>query len=228
MEKIFFTVQAQDGERLGDLLQNMLSDKSKVDFTDCDISYSNDINALLFDNQDDVVAYLTEIGLANFINLESLNEAVVEKGAPQNRIIPVLQKYLTKIGIDTELILVDPFFFAPTSVPNYAEFIEEIFRPFLPLINEFIIITTDIASKTNVAIKTDIINRFKVIKPGLNVTHRTTAECHDRFIISHGREKGMLIGTSFNGLGNKLALIDRINTTDVRVLVKELSAGGLL
>jgi len=228
MEELFITVTATDGKRFGELLMNILSDKSKVDFTGCEISYANDFNTMIVDRREEILDYIFDIGFTNFLRLESVNEAVVQRGTPQDRIVQVLQSYLHRVGIDNELILVDPFFYARTPVTNYTDFIEEIFNPFLPTIEYFIIVTTDNPNKIDPVIKADIENRFKTTNPGVNIIHRTSPHCHDRFIISHGREKGMLIGTSFNGLGNKLALIDRINTTDIRELVKELSDSGLL
>jgi hypothetical protein len=36
------------------------------------------------------------------------------------------------------------------------------------------------------------------------------------------------MGTSLNSLGNKVALLDRLNTTDVRCIIAELTNDGLL
>jgi hypothetical protein len=95
------------------------------------------------------------------------------------------------------------------------------------LIDTIRIITTDTPSKIDSSIKTAIEAKFQTIKPGINFCHTTSSAYHDRYIISHGRERGMIVGTSFNGLGNKLALVDRLNTSDVREIIADLVANAL-
>jgi hypothetical protein len=65
-------------------------------------------------------------------------------------------------------------------------------------------------------------------KPSLNIIHSKSDDFHDRYWISGNREKAILTGTSINGLGNKFALVDRVNTSDVRVIVNELKSRGLI
>jgi hypothetical protein len=167
-------------------------------------------------------------GVGNFLNLQPLLESVIPAGYTQPSIIAVLHKYLDKLAIDSELIIIDPFLFANTRITNYADFVTDVFRPYLPAVRSVIFITTDIQAKINATIKADIENKFRAVKPTLITRHSLTGDIHDRYIFSHSREKGVVLGTSLNGFGNKLALIDRLNTSDVLEIISELIAMALI
>jgi hypothetical protein len=55
---------------------------------------------------------LFEDGQTSILKKGPLNEEIVVKGAAQNAIIGIVQKYLDKIFPDQELIIVDPYFFS--------------------------------------------------------------------------------------------------------------------
>ena len=56
---------------------------------------------------------------------------------------------------------------------------------------------------------------------------RYTDDFHDRFWIS-GRKKGFYTGTSFNGIGNKISLINLLSENDVAEIVEELHQYSLI
>ena len=90
---------------------------------------------------------------------------------------------------------------------------------------QIIIITNN---KIDDSLKTSIEGKLKSSKPALSINHNVTENYHDRFWISNNREKGIVTGTSLNGLGRKFTLIDRLNTSDVRDIITSLKSEGLL
>ena len=210
-----------------EILQKILQHED-FNLNDYDVSYSNGFSALLYDHQDEIVDFIVDKGFMNFVRTGAINEDVVKAGTPQNKIIQLLQKYLDKIDIDNELIILDPYFFSPTSIANYAYMIENVLAKYLPTIDTIKIITDAKTSKIDLTLKADIEAKLKAHKSTLQIIHSTTYDYHDRYWISSNREKGIVSGTSLNGLGNRLALIDRLNTSDVREIVASLQTDGLI
>lgn len=110
-----------------------------------------------------------ERGLSSLINSELLLEHVVPKGALQNKIIGALQMYLDKVGVDNELIIIDPYFFASTVDTTYAETIDLTLDRYLPQVNSLHIITYP--NKVDATLKTTIENNLKAKK--INAEHST-------------------------------------------------------
>lgn len=228
MDKLFLTLKKKQAEIIyGDILQKILEHKD-FNLNDYDVSYSNSFSALMLDNKSEIIDYIVEHGFTDFVTIGALNEDVVRAGTPQNKIIQLFQKYLDKTDIDNELIILDPFFFAPTTIANYPDMIESILVKYLPTIDIIKIITTAKMSKIDNVLKAQIESKLKTHKPTLQIYHTMTWDYHDRYWISCNREKGVVSGTSLNGLGNKLALIDRLNTSDVRDIISALQADGLI
>jgi len=228
MDELFLVLKAQNEKaKFGDILDKILY-KQDINLKDFNVSYANSFSTLIFDYRDEIVDYILENGFTNFLTVEALNESIVAAGTPQNRIVQLLQKYLDKVQIDNELIILDPFFYAPTNITNYPAMIESILVKYIPTIDHIKIITTDRAVKIDSALKNQIEFTLKAHKPSLQISHTMTPDYHDRFWISSNREKGIVSGTSLNGLGNRLALIDRLNTSDVRDIVTSLKNDGLI
>lgn len=169
--------------------------------------------------KDDFIDYVSEHGLTALIESGLLTEQVIPKGASPNNIVGALHKYLDKVGIDNELIIIDPYFFAPTPDITYVSTIESVLDRYLPKLDTIHIITS---LKVDPTLVSTIEGALKTKKPTLNIIHKTSSDYHDRFWISNSREKGIITGTSINGYGKKYALLDRLNTSDVREIVSSL------
>lgn len=176
--------------------------------------------------KEDFIKHIAEHGLSSLVNSELILEHVVPKGSDLNSTVPILQTYLNKVGVDNELIIVDPYFFSNSSNPNHASEVVSILSPYLSNLQDLYIVTN--SNSTNSTIKTDIISGISGINSAINIHHKQSNDYHDRFWISNNREKGMITGTSLNGFGNRLALIDRLNTSDVRDIVQNLENDGLI
>lgn len=228
MDHFFLTLKPKRDDVIpGDLLEKIWTGQ-ELHLRDFDVSFAHSFTQLMYNYKAEIIEEIIEDGFTNFIEIGLVNEDVVGAGTPQNKIIPILQKFLNKVDVDHELIILDPYFFAPTRISNYADLIESILLPYLVRLTTLRIITTDNPGKIDLALKGSIETKLKAHNAGLQIIHTRSANYHDRFWISGGREKGLVSGTSLNGLGNRLALIDRLNTTDVREIVAALAADGLI
>ncbi|RKR80094.1 hypothetical protein BDD43_0188 [Mucilaginibacter gracilis] len=211
----------KDNSNYIDLVVN-LSNKEGVDLSNYDVSQ---VSSVVYSFKDEIVEHLLNNGFSSLISADLLLEDVVAKDTPANKIIPLLQRYLDKIGIKDELIIVDPYFFAKSKNPDYVTIVIQVLAKYLLQITQLIFITNYSIDAT---LKAAIEFSLKKLNPSLNIIHQLSYDYHDRFWISGDREKGVVMGTSLNGLGNKLALVDRLNIVDVRLIVKELISDGLI
>lgn len=54
-----------------------------------------------------------------------------------------------------------------------------------------------------------------------NVTYADSSDFHDRFWLLNG-ERGIVVGTSLNGIGNKIFLIAPLEHDDVKIIMDEV------
>jgi hypothetical protein len=221
-----------------DIIWKLTPKNGNTNYTDLiiKISHNNDINlqdynveqvdSIVLSFKDKISDYILEHGLTSIIETELINEAIISRGESQNNIIKFLHKYIEKVGIDKELIIIDPYFYASTPDITYVDLVDLTLQKFIPLI-EVIYIITD-PRKVDPILKTIIENKLKYSKPSLQIIHKTSIEFHDRFWISNNREHGIITGTSLNGYGKKYSLIDRLNTSDVREIINILESSGLI
>lgn len=168
--------------------------------------------------------YVLEHGLSSFYD-ELVLEGLVAKGASAPTIVKAFVAYLSKAVVDTELIIVDPYFYHPID-PAYALLVEQIISPFLSTLTDIRVVTKP--NKVTPATKAAIDAALKVTNPALNIHHTTTHDFHDRFWITNKREKGVIAGGSLSTYGASYCLVDRLNTSDVRMIVAELVAASLI
>lgn len=199
-----------------------IANGNNVNFSEFNVGESRHI---IDDFRNLFLDYLMEYGLNSYYKRGLLLDHVIKKGDKTNDIVPVIHRYLDKVGVDNELIIIDPYFYNDLKKFNYVQVFSQIFSKYLPNVKRFCIITNKhFEQKTKVNIETEI----KRINPSINIVHKTSSNYHDRFWISNKRGKGLLLGTSMNSIGNKVALLDRLNTSDVKAIVKELKKDKLI
>ncbi|RZJ36584.1 MAG: hypothetical protein EOO51_00245 [Flavobacterium sp.] len=219
------------------VILKLVSENPKIDFfnTVMKIANGQDVNfkgfevsemtAGFYDYLKEIQEHIIEHGMSSLLTIETINDSLIPKGATTDKIILTMQRYLDRIGIDKELIIVDGYFFSTTADTTYATTIFDVLEKYLATIENLIFVTKN---KVDTTLKSSIESKLKARKPSLTITHHTTDNYHDRFWISNHREKGIITGTSLNGFGRKFSLIDRLNTTDVRDIVASLTTQGLL
>lgn len=231
MNKLYITVKTERAEEIGVILRQMIEEE-KFNLFDYEFTYADGIISFILSNQNEIIDYIINEGFSEFISIGAVNEALISAGATDDRVTNIIIKYLDKIVLDSELIIVDPYFYAPRPKnPNYIAVLTDTLRKYLPTLTDLIIVSlpnTSTRTLIDATIKTDIEASLKVINPALNIKSLTSDSYHDRFWISNNREKGILVGSSLNSLGNKYALVDKLNTTDVREIIASLMAEGLL
>lgn len=131
------------------------------------------------------------------------------------------QKYLKKKSSSNELLIItDPYFLqwdgpnkAFASEKEYTDYIVDYIPCALKKLELFIL------PGPNKRIQKNFSNRIR--SRGTQITYRETREIHDRTIIRDDMT-GTMMGTSFGGLGNKLAFVLDIPSEDLKLFMAQL------
>lgn len=169
--------------------------------------------------------WLTEVGLTEAFNTQEYSEALGTTNHTPADIKGIIQKYLDKILTTDKLLIIDRFIFPSNPDPNYTNFIFDILEKYLPTLSEITFIASPRHDETT---KNNITALLTGKNAAIQVNVETSDDFHDRFWISDHNSKGLFLGTSLNGYGRKYALVDYINTSDVRLIITELKGLGLI
>lgn len=169
--------------------------------------------------------WLAKIGLTEAFYGQQYYEDIGRVGQRPSDIVPILHKYLDKVITVKKLTILDRYIFPSKHDNNYSAFFMSVIEKYLPSLDELTIISSP---KHNEKIKNEILQLLKSKKPTLNVKISLSDLFHDRLWISDFNSRGLILGTSLNGFGKKYALIDFLNSNDVKVIVKELTSHNLI
>ena len=176
--------------------------------------------------RDEFIDYIAKYGLSAFLRRQPLTEALVAPGTNSSDVLTLLHVFLRGFAASVELVVIDPYFFAPTTDPNYSTFIEQALHPLLPTLSKLTIVTLpNKAAPTLIATVRDALCGSA---PQLQIDHKTSAAFHDRFWVDPIAAKGFICGTSLNGLGKRYALIDHLQPSDAADVVTALRNEGVL
>jgi hypothetical protein len=106
----FLKVQPKTGYDLTDFVEELHTTDI---FQKFDIKILQDEKVYDIENLKEI---LIEKGQTEILKEEKLFEHLVVPGTPHNLIATIIQKYVNKISVDSELIIVDPFFY-PSHYP---------------------------------------------------------------------------------------------------------------
>jgi len=203
-------------------VENIANDRPVL-FTGCNVGVVSD--PVIGFRQEIGTAILKD-GLSTVLCRQLLTEDVVAPGQKPDAVRDIMVRFLTELGVDSELIVVDPYFYATTRDAEYPQFVADILAPFSGVLREVRVITRP--DKIDKSVQKGVDSAICAKCTSVNVSLGTSDEYHDRFWISASRTKGILVGTSLNGLGRKYAVVDRLKDADVENIVRSLVSSGLV
>lgn len=162
-----------------------------------------------------------DLKLNNYMQKNSfqcLTEEVLWKNMTNKEKAEVFSKNLIAIGSkDSELIIVDPYIFN-CEQDDYCNLLATVLN--ISKGNSFVIIT----DRRNY-VESSFEKVSKQLSAPIALSYST--DFHDRFWISN-RKKGFCTGTSFNGIGKKISLVNMISDSDVSEIIDELKKQSLI
>lgn len=157
--------------------------------------------------------HITEHGFSSIFKFNIVMEDVTSPSMPINDIENVIIKFIEKLQGAKKLVIIDPYFFAKSASNDVGALFSRLLRPISSDLEEICFVTN---GRKNEA-KTDILS---ALNSTIRVHSINTDEFHDRYWIDPENNKGIVIGTSLNGLGKKIALIDSLSEADVAKVAK--------
>jgi hypothetical protein len=114
-----------------------------------------------------------------------------------------------------ELLIIDPYIFPPHGADaGYIPFLREVFGSTIQKVNRVRIVS---GTSRSAAVETDFRAMLEAVKPGVGYDAKYSDVFHDRFWIGDGA-KGIVVGTSLNGVGRRYALMDYIGDEDTAAI----------
>lgn len=170
---------------------------------------------------------LIEKGPSYILSLIELREDVLPKVSLSDRhlLIQILIDKLIKLSPSQNLTIIDPYLFATTKYKlDYIKILEDIFNQITHLVSSVNFIT---GKRYDNVLYDEVRASILEINPRISIKHKTTEDFHDRIWIVDF-VKGLYVGTSLNGIGNKYAVIDNMSEEDIKVIVSEVGNLNLI
>lgn len=147
----------------------------------------------------------------------SLNESILSKWVSSERVAQVFYENMQPQATDKELVVIDPYFFSADehTIANTCIRLCKIIDEY-PTIS-IIKIVTD--SRHIGCYQSTIVNILKL--NNRTVLYADTPDFHDRFWLIDGK-RGVVVGTSLNGIGNRTFLIAPLIQDDVIDIMSKL------
>ena len=157
--------------------------------------------------------HIAEHGFSSLFKFDIVMEDITSPSMSINEIENVIAKFIGKLQGAKKLVIIDPYFFAESANSDVVGLFSRLLRPISGSLEEICFITN---GRNNEA-KNGI---HSVVGQTIKVYDVNTDKFHDRFWIDPDNNKGIVIGTSLNGIRKKIALIDRLSEADVAEIAK--------
>ena len=227
-ESIYRFTQISEDHKLGELMESYM-EKTSLNLSHFGMSL---ITSPIDSFKEDFVDYIKKYGLSSFLKRSGIEECVLGKNMPLLDITSLVSDYVNEIldqlSTSQELIIVDSYLFKDNPRCSSADLqnrIANILNAHINKIDKIICITD--SRNYDVTIKSAVETSLKSINSALTIDVQYSTDYHDRFWIAN-RNKGIVVGTSLNGLGNKMALIDFMDSVDIKDVVDDLKTNGLI
>lgn len=171
------------------------------------------------------VEKLFESGLTNVINPEQYSEALGTPYDTRTDIIHTIGKYLKRIILSDHLVIVDNYiFWGENKKESYTNFILDIFRDYIPKLQKITFVTNK--RHYDKELHNTISEGFLNVKKHISIDTKFSDNFHDRLWVCGDR--GIFVGTSLNGIGQKYSLIDYIKREDLSAIHSALRTEKLI
>ena len=158
--------------------------------------------------------HIIEHGLSSLFNNHMTCDAIMHPGFTTDEIEAVVLGIMSKLDGVKHLLIIDAFFY--DDKPECLLLLEKIVRSMSSKLEKVTLITHG----KRVSMRPGMHNVFSTVAPGIQINDVVTEDFHDRYWIDVENTKGVMVGTSLNGIGKKIAMIDHANVADTREIVR--------
>ncbi|MDN7602651.1 hypothetical protein [Burkholderia gladioli] len=159
--------------------------------------------------RDVIREWVTENGISSLYNFYITSDAVMHPGITVSEIEKLILGFVKKLSGVKNLMIIDPYFYS-SEAPVLTLFERMIGELSSGL--ESVTFFTKVRPKIDRTAMHEVLTR---LVPTITIKTVETEEFHDRFWIDPDAYKGIVMGTSLNGVTKKIALIDHLGRKDV-------------
>ena len=158
--------------------------------------------------------HIIDHGLSSLFYNRMTCDAIMHPGFTTDEIEAVVLGIMSKLDGVKHLLIIDAFFY--DDKPECLLVLEKIVRSMSSKLEKVTLITHG----KRVSMRPGMHNVFSTVVPGIQINDVVTEDFHDRYWIDVENTKGVMVGTSLNGIGKKIAMIDHANVADTREIVR--------
>lgn len=156
-------------------------------------------------------------GFSSMLTSTLVMEDITSPSMTSNQVEAVMTRFVQTLLPATRLVIIDPYFYAPNPSNDTDAYIARLLGPQAVALQELFVFTVG-----GGAMKAPIHSALTALAPSLQVHQTNTQAFHDRFWINPDAGTGIAIGTSLNGIGRKIALVDKLSLVDVQDVLTEV------
>ena len=196
----------KDGEGIGDFFKRFHESDLARDF--CIFRLS------LHTLRSDIQTYIVEHGLSSlFYNLVRCDQ-ITHPAHRLDEIEAIVLGVMGKLDGTKHLLIIDPYFYDDD--PAALALLGKIVASMASRLEKVTLITNGTRADKRGAMH-DV---FQRAVPIIQIKDSVSDEFHDRYWINLDSAKGVVVGTSLNGIGKKIAMIDHANPADSQEIIR--------
>lgn len=153
--------------------------------------------------------YIKDKGLSSLLTFSISNEGIMSSRKNIDDVMNLITGHLTKLDGCDRLVIIDPYFYSNSDSDTLG-----ILKTLMTTVSsklQNIYIITDGKHKRS---RNQILSCLNGMN--INIHEMVNDELHDRFWIDPDSYRGVVFGTSLNGIGKKMALIDFLRADDIK------------
>ena len=156
--------------------------------------------------------WIVENGISSLFNYQLTCDAVMHPGIRVDEIEDLILGFLRALKGVRHLFIIDQYFYS--SEPSVLA----LFEKMMSEVSDSLETVTFFSKRRLPADRAPMHSILTNLKAGIRIRDVETTEFHDRFWIDPDSERGLVMGTSLNGVTKKIALIDHLRQGDVAQL----------
>lgn len=200
------------GADIGEFFRRFNESELSRDF----LAYRLSLDAL----RESIRDHIVEHGMSSLFHGHITCDALTHPGFTFDQIEDIVIGVMAKLDGVEHLLIVDGYFY--DEKPEALRLLEKIVRCLGSRLQRVTLITHG----KRLAARPMMHRIFRSVAPSLRIDDVISEDFHDRYWIDVGRTKGVIVGTSLNGIGKKVAMIDHASFADTRDVI-ELAFGHL-
>ncbi len=212
--KLYLTAEDDD-------CTNIVLDLQRAGFLD---KYKMSFHPDLFQlNRQEILDYVIKNGMGSLLDRVMAQDSILTTRMEAQTIYYIFHQHISYLNNTRKLIITDPYFYCNTE--NLCETFKEIISPIKNQLESIYIVCNRLTNDESI----ELVNQQLIheINPRLKITFKKSESCHDRFWINPENNHGFVVGTSINGIGKKICLIEKISEQDSADILQSLICEGM-